>query len=94
MFHSHVTYRYLPPCLDALKQKFKTITPVPEYTMVNTLTTLLSLLLTQENTPDGELKIFIVWLEGVMVVVMVVAVVVVSRCTVCVCVGGGGGGGS
>jgi len=57
--------KYVPSCLDAMKQRFKTITPVPEYTMINTLTTFLSLLLTQENTPDGcskdDYELYFVW---------------------------------
>eukprot|EP00050_Salpingoeca_kvevrii_P003770 m.233351 g.233351 ORF g.233351 m.233351 type:complete len:4592 (-) comp10879_c0_seq1:411-14186(-) len=48
--------QYIPPCLDALRTRFQTITPITEWSMVNTLCKLLELLLTPENTPEGASK--------------------------------------
>ena len=45
--------KYVPTLLDAMKIRFKTITPIPEWTLVNTLCTMLGLMLTEENTPEG-----------------------------------------
>lgn len=57
--------KYVPPCLEAMKVRFKTITPIPEWTLVNTLCTMLGLLLTQENTPDGcskeDYELYFAW---------------------------------
>nr|XP_056713421.1 dynein axonemal heavy chain 11 [Euleptes europaea] len=41
--------KYVPPCLDQLKTKFKTIIPITENSMVQTLCSLLDCLLTPEN---------------------------------------------
>ncbi|EMP26627.1 Dynein heavy chain 11, axonemal [Chelonia mydas] len=43
--------KYVPPCLDQLRTSFKTITPIPENSMVQTLCSLLDCLLTPENVP-------------------------------------------
>ncbi|XP_028842651.1 dynein heavy chain 9, axonemal-like isoform X2 [Denticeps clupeoides] len=43
--------KYLPPCLDTLRSRFKKIIPVPEQSMVQTLCYLLESLLTPEQTP-------------------------------------------
>nr|XP_054596285.1 dynein axonemal heavy chain 11 [Nothobranchius furzeri] len=43
--------KYVPRCLEQMKNKFKTITPIPENCMVQTLCTLLDCLLTPENIP-------------------------------------------
>uniref|UniRef100_A0A8C3IDJ0 Dynein axonemal heavy chain 11 n=1 Tax=Chrysemys picta bellii TaxID=8478 RepID=A0A8C3IDJ0_CHRPI len=43
--------KYVPPCLDQLRTNFKTITPIPENSMVQTLCSLLDCLLTPENVP-------------------------------------------
>ncbi|EDQ88776.1 outer dynein arm heavy chain beta [Monosiga brevicollis MX1] len=48
--------KYVPPCLDAMRSRFKTITPMTEWSMINTLCHLLELLLTPENTPEGCAK--------------------------------------
>ena len=57
--------KYVPPCLEAMKIRFKTITPIPEWTLVNTLCTMVGLLLTQENTPDGcskeDYELYFAW---------------------------------
>jgi dynein heavy chain len=57
--------KYLPPCLDAMKQRFKTITPIPEWTLVNTLCTMLGLMLTEETTPEGcskeDYELYFAW---------------------------------
>jgi dynein heavy chain len=45
--------KYIPPLLEAMKIRFKTITPIPEWTLLNTLCNMLALILTQENTPEG-----------------------------------------
>uniref|UniRef100_K7FTG1 Dynein axonemal heavy chain 11 n=1 Tax=Pelodiscus sinensis TaxID=13735 RepID=K7FTG1_PELSI len=44
--------KYVPPCLDQLRTSFKTITPIPENSMVQTLCSLLDCLLTPENLPS------------------------------------------
>ncbi|XP_030610318.1 dynein axonemal heavy chain 9 isoform X3 [Archocentrus centrarchus] len=43
--------KYLPPCLDALRSRFKKIIPIPEQSLVQMLCYLLECLLTPENTP-------------------------------------------
>ena len=43
--------RYIPPCLETLKHRFKKITPVQEVSMLQMLCYLLEVLLTPENTP-------------------------------------------
>ncbi|XP_074840744.1 dynein axonemal heavy chain 11 isoform X2 [Carettochelys insculpta] len=43
--------KYVPPCLDQLRTNFKTIIPIPENSMVQTLCSLLDCLLTPENVP-------------------------------------------
>lgn len=43
--------RYVPPCLDSLRHRFKKITPVSEQSMIQTLCYLLEALLTPANTP-------------------------------------------
>ncbi|MED6290068.1 Dynein heavy chain 11, axonemal, partial [Characodon lateralis] len=43
--------KYVPRCLEQMKNTFKTITPIPENSMVQTLCTLLDCLLTPENIP-------------------------------------------
>ena len=57
--------KYVPPCLDAMRTRFKTITPMTEWSMINTLCHLLELLLTQENTPEGcpkeDYELFFAW---------------------------------
>jgi dynein heavy chain len=57
--------KYVPPCLDAMKTRFKTITPMTEWSMVNTLCHLLELLLTPENTPEGcpkeDYELYFAW---------------------------------
>ena len=57
--------KYVPVCLEAMKIRFKTITPIPEWRLVNTLCTMLGLMLTEENTPDGcgkdEYELYFAW---------------------------------
>jgi dynein heavy chain len=57
--------KYIPPCIEALRTKFKTITPIPETAYLNTLCYLLECLLTPENVPDGSPKdiyeLYFVW---------------------------------
>ena len=48
--------RYIPPCLEALRSRFKKITPVSEISMIQTLCYLLESLLTPENTPPDSYK--------------------------------------
>jgi len=48
--------KYIPPCLEALRTKFKTITPIPETAYLHMLCNLLECLLTPENVPDGSSK--------------------------------------
>ncbi|NXF13134.1 DYH17 protein, partial [Smithornis capensis] len=43
--------KYLPKCLEKLKSGFKTITPVPEVTAIQTVLHLLECLLTPQNVP-------------------------------------------
>lgn len=43
--------KYVPICLEALKTKFKIITPIPEITHIQMLCTLLDCLVTPENCP-------------------------------------------
>uniref|UniRef100_A0A4X2JZH0 AAA+ ATPase domain-containing protein n=1 Tax=Vombatus ursinus TaxID=29139 RepID=A0A4X2JZH0_VOMUR len=43
--------KYVPPCLDKLRTSFKTITLIPENSLVQTLCSLLDCLLTPENVP-------------------------------------------
>jgi len=43
--------KYVPPILEALKTRFKTIIPIPEQSMIQMLCYLLEVLLTPENTP-------------------------------------------
>ncbi|XP_044534788.1 dynein axonemal heavy chain 11 [Gracilinanus agilis] len=44
--------KYVPPCLDKLRTSFKTITLIPENSLVQTLCSLLDCLLTPENVPS------------------------------------------
>ncbi|KAG5856708.1 hypothetical protein ANANG_G00010770 [Anguilla anguilla] len=46
--------KYIPPCLEQLRSSFKTITPIPEISMVQTLCSLLDCLLTSENIPPDS----------------------------------------
>ncbi|NXG18699.1 DYH17 protein, partial [Grallaria varia] len=46
--------KYLPPCLEKLKSGFKTITPVPEVTVIQTILFLLECLLTPKNVPPDS----------------------------------------
>ena len=48
--------RYVPPCLDTLKHRFKKITPISDNSMIQTLCYLLEVLLTPENTPPDSPK--------------------------------------
>lgn len=43
--------KYVPVCLEALKSKFKLITPIPEITHTQMLCSLLDCLLTRTNCP-------------------------------------------
>ncbi|XP_005530761.1 PREDICTED: dynein heavy chain 17, axonemal [Pseudopodoces humilis] len=43
--------KYLPPCLEKLRSGFKTITPVPEVTAIQTVLSLLECFLTPKNIP-------------------------------------------
>lgn len=43
--------KYVPPCLEALRGKFKIVTPVPEITHIQMLCTLLECLITPANCP-------------------------------------------
>nr|XP_004569740.1 dynein heavy chain 9, axonemal [Maylandia zebra] len=43
--------KYIPPCLEALRSRFKKIIPIPEQSLVQMLCYLLECLLTPENTP-------------------------------------------
>ncbi|KAM9310019.1 dynein axonemal heavy chain 11 [Pholidichthys leucotaenia] len=43
--------KYVPRCVEQMKNTFKTITPIPEISMVQMLCTLLDCLLTPENIP-------------------------------------------
>ena len=57
--------KYVPPCIEALKHKFKTLTPVTDWSMVNTLMHFLELLLTAERTPEGcskeDYELYFAW---------------------------------
>ncbi|NWV92100.1 DYH17 protein, partial [Machaerirhynchus nigripectus] len=46
--------KYLPPCLEKLKSAFKTITPVPEVTAIQTVLSLLECFLTPKNVPPDS----------------------------------------
>uniref|UniRef100_A0A665V5K8 Dynein, axonemal, heavy chain 11 n=1 Tax=Echeneis naucrates TaxID=173247 RepID=A0A665V5K8_ECHNA len=46
--------KYVPRCLEKIRNAFKTITPVPEISMVQTLCTLLDCLLTPGNIPPDS----------------------------------------
>uniref|UniRef100_A0A3P8V3P1 Dynein axonemal heavy chain 11 n=1 Tax=Cynoglossus semilaevis TaxID=244447 RepID=A0A3P8V3P1_CYNSE len=46
--------KYVPRCLEKMRNNFKTITPIPEHSMVQTLCTLLDCLLTPENIPSDS----------------------------------------
>nr|XP_006007896.1 PREDICTED: dynein heavy chain 11, axonemal [Latimeria chalumnae] len=51
--------KYVPPCLEQLRSNFRTITPIPENSMVQTLCSLLDCLLTPENiAPDSCKELF------------------------------------
>lgn len=43
--------RYVPVCLDVLKQRFKKITPITDFSMLQTLCFLLESFLNAKNTP-------------------------------------------
>ncbi|CAK8695850.1 unnamed protein product [Clavelina lepadiformis] len=43
--------KYIPMCLETLRSRFKTITPIPECAKIQMLCYLLEVLLTPENTP-------------------------------------------
>ncbi|XP_061632559.1 dynein axonemal heavy chain 11 isoform X3 [Phyllopteryx taeniolatus] len=46
--------KYVPRCLEKMRNTFKTITPIPENSLVQTLCTLLDCLLTPENIPSDS----------------------------------------
>ncbi|KAF7658249.1 hypothetical protein LDENG_00015570 [Lucifuga dentata] len=46
--------KYVPRCLEQMRSTFKTITPIPENSMVQTLCTLLDCLLKPENIPSDS----------------------------------------
>ncbi|NWR46185.1 DYH17 protein, partial [Regulus satrapa] len=46
--------KYLPPCLEKLRSEFKTITPVPEVTAIQTILSLLECFLTPKNVPPDS----------------------------------------
>ncbi|CAB1446422.1 unnamed protein product, partial [Pleuronectes platessa] len=46
--------KYVPRCLDKMRNTFKTITPIPENSMVQTLCALLDCLLTPGNIPSDS----------------------------------------
>lgn len=48
--------KYVPVCIEALKTKFKIVTPVPEITHVQMLCTLLECLLTPANCPPDTVR--------------------------------------
>lgn len=48
--------KYLPTCLDKLRVGFKTITPVPEITVIQMILYLLECLLTEQNAPPDSAK--------------------------------------
>ncbi|XP_058534261.1 dynein axonemal heavy chain 11 [Ochotona princeps] len=48
--------KYVPMCLEKLRTSFKTITPIPENSLVQTICALLECLLTSENVPPDSPK--------------------------------------
>lgn len=48
--------KYVPACIEALRTKFKIITPIPEITHLEMLCTLLECLLTPKNCPPDTTK--------------------------------------
>uniref|UniRef100_A0A4W2DC87 Dynein axonemal heavy chain 11 n=1 Tax=Bos indicus x Bos taurus TaxID=30522 RepID=A0A4W2DC87_BOBOX len=48
--------KYVPACLEKLRTSFKTITSIPESSLVQTICTLLECLLTPENVPSDSPK--------------------------------------
>ncbi|XP_023565616.1 dynein heavy chain 11, axonemal [Octodon degus] len=48
--------KYIPACLDKLRTSFKTITSIPENSLVQTICALLDCLLTPENVPSDSPK--------------------------------------
>ncbi|XP_054720541.1 dynein axonemal heavy chain 11-like [Uloborus diversus] len=46
--------KYVPPCLDAVNKRFKTILQLPDICYVQTLCSLLECMLTPENTPPDS----------------------------------------
>ncbi|XP_019507533.1 PREDICTED: dynein heavy chain 11, axonemal [Hipposideros armiger] len=48
--------KYIPACLDKLRTSFKTITSIPENSLVQTICVLLECLLTPENVPSDSPK--------------------------------------
>ena len=48
--------RYIPTCLENLRNRFKKITPITDISMIQTLCYLLEALLTAENTPPDTAK--------------------------------------
>ncbi|XP_063266171.1 dynein axonemal heavy chain 17 [Prinia subflava] len=46
--------KYLPQCLEKLRSEFKTITPVPEVTAIQTVLSLLECFLTPQNVPPDS----------------------------------------
>nr|XP_036878224.1 dynein heavy chain 11, axonemal [Manis javanica] len=48
--------KYVPACLDKLRMSFKTITAIPENSLVQTICALLECLLTPENVPSDSPK--------------------------------------
>ncbi len=48
--------KYCPPCIDAIKNRFKKITPIVENAHVHMLCSLLEVLLTPQNTPPDCAK--------------------------------------
>ncbi|ELK12575.1 Dynein heavy chain 11, axonemal [Pteropus alecto] len=48
--------KYVPACLDKLRTSFKTITSIPENSLVQTICALLECLLTPENVPSDSPK--------------------------------------
>lgn len=48
--------KYVPTCIEALRTKFKIITPIPEITHLEMLCTLLECLLTPKNCPPDTTK--------------------------------------
>eukprot|EP00911_Craspedida_sp_UC1_P002095 UC1_evm8s1611 len=53
--------RYIPPCFEAHITRFKTITPVTEWAMVNSLMKMMDLVMTPKNLPDGCSKDDLEW---------------------------------